>query len=136
MTYKYPLIYANKRLLQKSFSNFHFLFISCIKEVLAPEVLEKDIKGLKRKKGLKKRKVWYWKLCVIYMWNFAISKYKIKVRKKMQSFLHNSKSKYWLNWGIYGLNSPETLKYWVGIQWGQSYLMTRRCLFSLGWPPF
>ena len=31
---------------------------------------------------------------------------------------------------------PETLKYWVGVQWGQSYLMGRRCLFSLGWPPF
>ena len=31
---------------------------------------------------------------------------------------------------------PKTLKYWVGFQWGQSYLMGRRCLFSLGWPPF
>ena len=30
----------------------------------------------------------------------------------------------------------ETLKYWVGVQWGQPYLMGRRCLFSLGWPPF
>ena len=30
----------------------------------------------------------------------------------------------------------ETLKYWVGVQRGQSYLMGRRCLFSLGWPPF
>ena len=32
-------------------------------------------------------------------------------------------------------NFPETLKYWVGVQQGQSYLMGR-CLFSLGWPPF
>ena len=31
---------------------------------------------------------------------------------------------------------PKTLKYWVGVQRGQSYLMGRRCLFSLGWPPF
>ena len=31
---------------------------------------------------------------------------------------------------------PETLKYCVGVQWGESYLMQRRCLFSLGWPPF
>ena len=31
---------------------------------------------------------------------------------------------------------PEILKYWVGVQWGQSSLMGRRCLFSLGWPPF
>ena len=31
---------------------------------------------------------------------------------------------------------PEILKYWVGVQWGQSYLMGRRCLFSLGWPAF
>ena len=31
---------------------------------------------------------------------------------------------------------PQTLKYWVGVQWGQSYLMGRRCLFSLGWLPF
>ena len=29
---------------------------------------------------------------------------------------------------------PKTLKYWVGVQRGQSYLM-ERCLFSLGWPP-
>ena len=28
------------------------------------------------------------------------------------------------------LNStPKTLKYWVGVQWGQFYLMGRRCLF-------
>ena len=31
---------------------------------------------------------------------------------------------------------PETLKYWVGIQQGQFYLMGRKCLFSLGWRPF
>ena len=30
----------------------------------------------------------------------------------------------------------ETLKYWVGVQWGQSYFMGRMCLRSLGWPPF
>ena len=28
---------------------------------------------------------------------------------------------------------PKTLKYWIGVQQGQSYLMGRRCLFSLGW---
>ena len=27
---------------------------------------------------------------------------------------------------------PETLKYWVGVQQDQSYLMERRCLISLG----
>ena len=32
--------------------------------------------------------------------------------------------------------SPETLKYWVGVQRCQSYLMGRRCIFSLGWQPF
>ena len=31
---------------------------------------------------------------------------------------------------------PETLKYWVGVQRGQSYLIGGRCLFSLGWQPF
>ena len=30
----------------------------------------------------------------------------------------------------------ETLKHWVGIQQGQSYLMGKRCLFSFGWPTF
>ena len=30
----------------------------------------------------------------------------------------------------------ETLKYWLGVQQGQSYLMGRRNLFSLVWPPF
>ena len=34
------------------------------------------------------------------------------------------------------VDSPETFKYWVGVQQGHSYLMGRRCLFSLGWPPF
>ena len=34
------------------------------------------------------------------------------------------------------LGSPKTLKYWIGVQQGQSYLMGRRCLFSFGWPPF
>ena len=32
--------------------------------------------------------------------------------------------------------TPKTLKYWTGVQQGQSYLTGRRCLFSLGWPPF
>ena len=31
---------------------------------------------------------------------------------------------------------PKIMKYWVGVQRGHSYLMGRRCLFSLGWPPF
>ena len=31
---------------------------------------------------------------------------------------------------------PETLKYWVGVQRGQSYLLGRTWLFSLGWPTF
>ena len=29
-----------------------------------------------------------------------------------------------------------TLKYWFSVQQVQSYLMGRRCLFGLGWPPF
>ena len=33
-------------------------------------------------------------------------------------------------------SSPKTLKNWVGFQWCQSYLIPRRCLFCLGWPPF
>ena len=32
--------------------------------------------------------------------------------------------------------SSETLKYWVGVQQKQSYLIGRRYLFSHGWPPF
>ena len=31
---------------------------------------------------------------------------------------------------------PDTLKYWVGVQRDQFYLMGRRCHLSLGWPPF
>ena len=30
---------------------------------------------------------------------------------------------------------PETLKYWFGVQRSQSYLMWKRCHFSLVWPP-
>ena len=33
---------------------------------------------------------------------------------------------------LYAYN-PRHLKYWVGVQWDQSYLLGR-CLFSLGWP--
>ena len=31
--------------------------------------------------------------------------------------------------------SLKALKYWVGAQQSQSYLMGRRCFFSLDWPP-
>ena len=31
---------------------------------------------------------------------------------------------------------PKILKYWAGGQQGQSYLIRRRCFFSLGWLPF
>ena len=31
---------------------------------------------------------------------------------------------------------PKTLKYWVGVQWGQSCCIGRKCLFSIGWSPF
>ena len=31
---------------------------------------------------------------------------------------------------------PGTLKYRVGVQLGQSYFMGKRCLFSIGSPPF
>ena len=34
------------------------------------------------------------------------------------------------------LQQQQTLKYWVGVQWDQSYLIGRRCFFKLGWPPF
>ena len=37
---------------------------------------------------------------------------------------------------IYQFIIPKTLKYWFGVQQGQSYLIRRRYLFSLGWPPF
>ena len=32
--------------------------------------------------------------------------------------------------------NPKTLKYWVGVQQGQSYLIGRSYLIGLGWPPF
>ena len=44
----------------------------------------------------------------------------------------------WLSlcWEILIIFSAKTLKYWVGVQQEHSYLMGRRCLLSLGWPPF
>ena len=36
---------------------------------------------------------------------------------------------------LYGTFIPETLKYWVGVQQGQSYLMGRKGLSGLDWPP-
>ena len=41
-----------------------------------------------------------------------------------------------INPQVSSTSTPEILKYWVGVQRGQSYLMGRRCLFNLGWPPF
>ena len=32
--------------------------------------------------------------------------------------------------------TPETLKYWVGVQWGQSYLMGRVASLALVGDPF
>ena len=40
----------------------------------------------------------------------------------------------WISKFITKIYFPETLKCWVGVQQGQSYLMRIRCLFSLGWP--
>ena len=36
-----------------------------------------------------------------------------------------------LNFENLNMFIPETLKYWVGVQWGQSYLMGRSCLLAL-----
>ena len=33
---------------------------------------------------------------------------------------------------IFYWHYPKTFRYWVNMQWGQSYLVGRRCLFSLG----
>ena len=74
----YPFINMNIRFLQRS-----FLIQVLALEVL--EVLEKDIRGLKRKERIgEEKKNEAENFCVIYMWYFVIFKYKIKLRKKMQ----------------------------------------------------
>ena len=44
----------------------------------------------------------------------------------------------WRNWPSFNIFTYfiQNNKNWVGVQRGQSYLMEKRCLFSLGWPPF
>ena len=32
---------------------------------------------------------------------------------------------------LYANFNPKTMKYWVGVQWGQSYLKGRRCRLAL-----
>ena len=65
--------------------------------------------------------------------------------KKLLVYYHHSKKKSMVAQPKEGLAvphglscvfPPETLKYWVGVQQGQSYVMGRRCLFSHGWPLF
>ena len=57
----------------------------------------------------------------------------LKISKCSSSFAWLGKYSKWHNiWKIL----PETLKYWVGVQWSQFYLMGRRHLFSLGWSHF
>ena len=71
----YPFINMNIRFLQRSF----------LIQVLALEVLEKDIIGLKRKERIgEEKKNEAENFCIIYLRYFAIFKYKIKLRKKMQ----------------------------------------------------
>ena len=54
MIYKnYPFIYANTRSIQNLFS-FYRVF-TVYQEILVLEFLEKDIGGLKRKEGIKKK---------------------------------------------------------------------------------
>ena len=38
---------------------------------------------------------------------------------------------YYIGSLMFTLDSPDTLKYWVGVQWGHSYLMGRRCPLAL-----
>ena len=92
----------------QDFFKDHFLFIG-LKKVVALEVLEKEIKGLQRKKGLKKGKIWSWQLSVLYTWNFALFKCKIKLRKKMQSFFIIAKVNVGLIRGICRVNSHSDL---------------------------
>ena len=74
----YPFINMNIRFLQRS-----FLIQVLALEVL--EVLEKDIIGLKRKERIgEEKKNEAENFCIIYLRYFAIFKYKIKLRKKMQ----------------------------------------------------
>ena len=69
----------------------------------------------------------------VIFFGFAVSVYNTKYKKK-KSWLFRSTNSVTL--AQLKMIPPETLKYWVGVQWAQSYLMGRRCLFSLGWPSF
>ena len=80
------------------------------------------------------------RLICLNVWKFhsAIFDYKVKfLNKKICSINCGClKETLWQYVTIFMGFSPKTLKYWVGVQRGHSYLMGRRCLFSLGWPPF
>ena len=59
-----------------------------------------------------------------------------RINKTSQTLVDNIFSTIIADESKTGNSHPETMKYWVGVQRGQSYLMGRRCLFSLGWQPF
>ena len=64
-----------------------------------------------------------------------MAKMQLKARKSSKLARETQKNKTGKTYISYN-SIPERLKYWVGVQWGQSYLMGILCLFSLGWPPF
>ena len=59
----------------------------------------------------------------------------------IKCFVINNKHPYEKTFTVYNIHHllhflSKTLKSWFDVQRGQSYIMGRRCLFSLGWPPF
>ena len=61
---------------------------------------------------------------------FTVAKMYEKQLKEKEVHLNIEILKHW------NIEIPKALKYCVGVQWDQSYIMGRRCFFRLGWPPF
>ena len=65
------------------------------------------------------RRCWAFHLMNLYCWGLSYFDYKIQTTAVFDQLFHQRHQ-----------------KNWICVQWGQSYLMGRRCLFILGWPNF
>ena len=72
-------------------------------------------------------------LCVWYQVRILVKNHMCQTSVNlMHCCIKHTTRSFW----YYGTKAWHVLKYWVGAQLSQPYLIGRRCHFSLVWPPF
>ena len=95
---------------------------------VTPKKFYKQYKHLCKTFSWYHKEDWKWKFTLVFFVGSGIGHSGLNICMELSRNIFKEKVlKYFFS---------KTLKYWIGVQRGQSYLMGRRCLFSLGWPPF